>query len=249
MAAGTSIETFDAARSQAIEARNLTSGVINGDGNLNLQSYDGAIINAGLVRGEKGDTGPVGPDAPSATESVAGTLRYAAASDLADLSSDDVGITPSALLTGAMVLAMRPPICKVRLGTSPAITAASDATAVVPFDTVIFDDHGIYNTTTHQFTVPYSGFYRISGRLRQTTAVAFQLRPTTPSQTLTYAVGSWSGESALAAAGGTSYYEGIHQCNANDTFVFINASAAITASGSTASDFVWGQVEYLRPLP
>lgn len=56
-----SISGFSAARLQVLENSSITSGNVTDDGNLVLQTREGAQINAGYVRGF---TGVVGPDRP-----------------------------------------------------------------------------------------------------------------------------------------------------------------------------------------
>ena len=55
-----SVLLFDAARMQEIEDTTVVSGLVDIDGHLLLQQRDGTTIDAGVVKGDKGDTGDKG---------------------------------------------------------------------------------------------------------------------------------------------------------------------------------------------
>ena len=58
----TTVTGLTAERMLAIEAASVVDGDVDGSGNLILTKHDGTQINAGSVKGPKGDPGPVGQD-------------------------------------------------------------------------------------------------------------------------------------------------------------------------------------------
>jgi hypothetical protein len=79
----TAVTGFTAARMLEIEAGTVTSGEVDGSGNLILTKHDGSTVNAGSVKGPMGDTGPEG-------ESIAHGVRVRSSTGTGTLASDVV---------------------------------------------------------------------------------------------------------------------------------------------------------------
>ena len=96
----------------------------------------------------------------------------------------------------------------------------------IKFDTVLSDTHAAYSTSTGLYTVPISGYYRVSGNLAQTGTVGGTYSVYKNGSAYAFLVNYLS--SSAVAAGSLTV-----KCNAGDT-LGIYTNNAITAESSSA---------------
>jgi len=172
---------------QQIENESITSGEVNTDGDLILSQRDGTPINAGQVKGPKGDT----PEIPAATTAVRGGVLLADGPTTAAGGNDEKAVTPAGLASlqydkGRMVT--------VELG------------ANVDLDQITVPGcyrqaHNAEATTALHYPVPYGGLLEVFGDV-DTVGLVWQRYTLLIPQTSTYAAmfvrgfnnntGSWS---------------------------------------------------------
>jgi hypothetical protein len=125
-----------------------------------------------------------------------------------------------------------------RYGLTAWTTSATPMTAqIVPFNILVYDDAGAYNTTTGLFTCPYPGIYMLAGQ--------FGANPATGVQVNRYVYKN--GAVVRTSAANTSGYNEMpivftDRCVAGDTLglaLAVNvASFAIRTGGETGLDIV-----------
>lgn len=104
--------------------------------------------------------------------------------------------------------------------------AATGSAALVNLNQISFDTPSAFNTSTHLYTCPYTGFYRVSGGVgfaANGPGVAYVFRNGTIA-----AIGSGTAQSAYGAGPYSSVVNDIIQCNAGDTLALYNLSETAT---------------------
>lgn len=108
-------------------------------------------------------------------------------------------------------------------GTVPTITGGSP----LIYPTVLFDTHGAYNAATGRYTIPVSGFYRVTATLASTHALysSFQIRKNTVAQT-----------PAQGSADVNGYIDAVflQQFNSGDIIDVVSSSNAASTSIKTS---------------
>ena len=191
---------------------NTSSGNVNYSGKISFFPYNSTTIAGNADTNTALQQYPMGSSVAANFSNTVFTIQIKAWVPIVGWSSNSV----SSADTDTRVVAMQ-----AYLSTN---TANAGANTVTPFNTVLSDTHGGYSTSTNLYTIPVSGYYRVSvSGITNASSGTFYIRKNS------------SSFQDLASVFSTQVSSGAQTilCNAGDTLgVFANAS--LTFQGSSA---------------